>query len=141
MTKIYSKVICDPHEWLSDVSFRSEGGDILLDIEYDKNIGDKLFVAKRIMTFKGAPYFVKAPFPGYAIVSPGRLTSNYKLGVLNEFINSEWAKYSISVYKNISGGYAPNLRHFSICFTNDNKVFDILATDVIISDEIIIKEV
>lgn len=134
------KVVIDPYDWLpgygeSKISFRSAGGDLIIEIEYDKSgeEGDVGY-AKREMKFKAARAFIKSLFPGPSIFEYEGNSENYTLGVLNEF--------EVSDFFRVFAGELPankiKLRHFSIEFMAENIAFNILAEDIILTGEFLI---
>jgi hypothetical protein len=144
------KLILDPYEWLpgygeSKVSFRSVGTDVVLEVDYEKEVSgpeggnSATLLYRREITFKFARYFFSAPFPGAAFFEFEGDSSKFNLGQLTEFIDSDFTKESMRVWQSVSGHNAPGLRHFSIQFLSENIGFHLLAEDVFLSDELPVK--
>lgn len=140
-----SKLILDPYEWLpgygeSRVSFRSVGSDVILDIEYEKEVvvdGEEVVLAlRREIAFKSVRYFIREPFPGGAIFEFGGGASEFRLGKLTEFIESELVRENLKAWRSVSSHEPPKLRHFSIQFFSENLSFHVLAVDVLLSNEL-----
>ena len=139
------KSILNPYEWLprygeSKVSFRSEGTNVLLDIEYEREVLDgdgneNILSLTREICFKRVNAFVKTPFPGSAIFEFEGEPGEFRLGELTEFTQSEWVRSSLSSWRSKSSHAPPAIRHFSIQFMSENLAFHILAEGVFLSDE------
>ncbi|NWB51308.1 hypothetical protein [Pseudomonas gingeri] len=139
------ELVLNPYEWLpgygeSKVSFHSEGPNVLLDIEYEKEVlddyGNEIVLSlKREIVFKCARAFIKVPFPESAIFEFEGESSGFRLGELTEFTQSEWVSNSLSAWCLKSSHTPPKVRHFSIQFMSENIAFHILAEEVLLSDE------
>ncbi|SDS03821.1 hypothetical protein [Pseudomonas trivialis] len=139
-------LIVDPYEWLpgygeSRVSFRSVGPDVIVDVEYEKEIvvdGEEVTLAvSRKVVFKSVRCFIREPFPGGGAIfefegNPGE----FRPGKLTEFKESEWLRDNLKVWRSVSSHEPPKLRHFSIQFLSENIIFHVLAADVFLSDEV-----
>lgn len=141
------KLVLDPYQWLpgygeSKVSFHSVGVDVVLEVDYEKEVSDPEGVGeitllyRRQITFKFARYFFSAPFPGATPFEFTGDSSDFNLGKLTEFLDSEFVKDSMRVWRSVSSHNAPNLRHFCIQFLSENIGFHVLAEDVFLSDEL-----
>jgi hypothetical protein len=145
MTEVYSKIIWNPYEvdgfFESSIDYYCVDGDLSLNITYTKIVNDKRLVANRKIVFKYAPFFIARPFPGNygvnSIVFAGKTLVD-QMGMLLEFINSQWANECILENQRLYGA-SINFRHFSIVFLNENMFFDVLAKDVFIFDENIVE--
>lgn len=145
MKKGHPKLILDPYEWLpaygeSRVSFRSVGLDVILDIDYEKEIvvnNEEIVLAlRREITFNNARCFIREPFPGGAIFEFDGAQGEFGLGKLTEFMDSEWLRDNLKTWSRVSSQRSPMFRHFSIQFLSENITFDVLAVDVYLSDEL-----
>lgn len=149
MFKIFKpkiKLICNPYDWMpgygeSGVDYYSKGIDLILEVRYDKETENEkeYTLAKREFLFVHASYVMRALLPGHNIIYAGKYDESYNAGTLVEFERSKWAEDCIVAYKKVSPqGYSPKFRHFSIAFLSENIVFNILAEDVVLSEEIAI---
>lgn len=138
------KLILDPYEWLpgygeSSVSFRSVGSDVILDIEYEKEVvvdrEEVVLLVRREVLFKSVRCFIREPFPGASLFEFEGDSSEFGLGQLTEFKDSQWASDNLKSWRSVSSHEPPNLRHFSIQFLSENLAFHVLAIDVLLSDE------
>lgn len=138
-------LILDPYEWLpgcgeSRVSFRSVGSDVILDVEYEKEIvvdsEEVVLALRREVAFKPVRCFIREPFPGGAIFEFDGDSSECRLGKLTEFIDSEWVRNNLKAWRSVSSHEPPKLRHFSIQFLSENLTFHVLAVDVFLSGEL-----
>ncbi|WP_155402032.1 hypothetical protein [Pseudomonas fluorescens] len=139
------KLILNPYEWLpgygeSKVSFRSVGADVILDVEYERDVPgvdgtDAVRSLRREIVFKFVRDFVRTPFPGSAFFEFDGDSSKFALGELTEFVDSELVRTSLEARRFVSGGGPPGVRHFSIQFLSEKIAFHILAEDVFLSDE------
>jgi len=139
------KLVLNPYEWLpgygeSRVSFRSEGVDVLLEIEYEREVldshGDEVvLILKREISFKSVHGFMKTPFPGNSLFEFEGESSEFGLGELTEFTQSEWTQNSLSAWRSKSSHTPPAIRHFSIQFMSENLDFHILAEEVSLLEE------
>ncbi len=139
------KLVLNPYEWLpgygeSKVSFRSEGGDVLIDVEYDRDVLDSfgsetVIRMRREIRFKYVYAFIKSPFPGDALFEFEGDSSEFRLGELTEFSQSEWVRNSLSAWRSRSSHTPPEIKHFSIQFMSENVAFHMLAEEVFLSDE------
>jgi hypothetical protein len=138
-------LILDPYEWLpgygeSRVSFRSAGSDVILDIEYEKEVvvdsEEVDLVLRREVVFKSVRYFIRESFPGGTIFEFAGDPSEFQLGKLTEFKDSEWVRDNLKVWRSMSSHEPPKLRHFSIQFLSENLAFHVLAVDVFLSGEL-----
>ena len=145
MKIVQPKLILDPYDWLpgygeSKVSFRSVGSDVILDIEYEKEVvvhGKEVVLAlKREVAFKSVRCFIREPFPRGAIFEFAGDPSDFRLGKLTEFIESELIKNALKAWRSVSSHEPPKLRHFSIQFLSENLNFHVLALDVFLSNEL-----
>ncbi|MDZ7320125.1 hypothetical protein N4G41_00555 [Kosakonia sacchari] len=145
MKKGHLKLTLDPYEWLpgygeSRVSFRSVGLDVILDINYEKEIfvnnEEAVLALRREITFNNARCFIREPFPGGAIFEFDGAQGEFGLGKLTEFMDSEWLSDNLKTWRLASSQESPTLRHFSIQFLSENSAFDVLAVDVFLSDEL-----
>jgi hypothetical protein len=142
------QLILDMYDWLpsegeSKVSFRSIGLDVILDVEYERDISslgklNATLLCKREILFKYARYFIKNPFPGVMFFEYSKNSGKPTVGGLTEFFESEFAKNGTDVYQSMMGGAAPKMRHFSIQFLSANVGFHVLAQDVLLSDELLV---
>ncbi|WP_286916094.1 MULTISPECIES: hypothetical protein [Pseudomonas] len=139
------KLILDPYEWLpgygeSRVSFHSVGSDVLLDIEYEKEVvvdsEEVVLALRREIAFKSVRCFIREPFPGGAIFEFEGDSGEFRLGKLTEFIDSEWVRNNLKAWRSVSSHEPPKLRHFSIQFLSENLAFHVLAADVFLSNEL-----
>lgn len=138
------KLVINPYEWLpgygeSKVSFRSEGANVLLDVECEREVldgyGDEVILSlRREILFKYVYAFIKLPFPGNALFEFEGEPSEFRLGDLTEFAKSEWVRSSLSAWCSKSSHSPPAIRHFSIQFMSENLAFHILAEGVFLSD-------
>lgn len=145
MKKGHPKLILDPYEWLpgygeSRVSFRSVGLDVILDINYEKEIfvnnEEVVLPLRREITFNNARCFIREPFPGGAFFEFDGAQGEFGLGKLTEFMDSEWLSDNLKTWRLASSQESPTFRHFSIQFLSENSAFDVLAVDVFLSDEL-----
>ncbi|WP_200553292.1 hypothetical protein [Kosakonia sp. LAM2021] len=139
-----AKVIYDPYEWLpgygeSSVSFHSDGSDIVLEIEYEKEQleGDKNItnIFRRDIIFKSVRYFMRVPFPGNGGFEYIGVPSQFQLGKLTEFLDSDLIRNNAQEWSRIASHQQPAFRHFSIQFLSVNIAFHVLAISVLVSDE------
>lgn len=140
------QLILDLYEWLpiegeSKVSFRSAGVDVIVDVEYEKELlssdeGNATLLCRREISFKFSRYFVKTPFPGGVFFDYDKNSQKPSVGGLTEFLDSEFAKNSIDAHQSMHGGKEPKMRHFSVQFLSANIGFHVLAEDVLLSDEL-----
>ncbi len=139
------KLILDPYEWLpgygeSRVSFHSVGSDVILDIEYEKEVlvdsEEVVLALRREIAFKSVRCFMREPFPGGAIFEFDGDPGKFRLGKLTEFIDSELARNNLKAWRSVSSHEPPKLRHFSIQFLSENLTFHVLAVDVFLSSEL-----
>lgn len=137
-------LILDPYEWLpgygeSSVSFRSVGSDVILDIEYEKEVvvdrEEVVLVVRREVLFKSVRCFIREPFPGGSIFEFEGDPSAFALGKLTEFKDSQWGSDNLKLWRSVSSHEPPNSRHFSIQFLSENLAFHVLALEVSLSDE------
>jgi hypothetical protein len=140
------QLILDPYEWLpsdgeSKVSFRSIGLDLVIEIEYEKELpsseGEDVLDCKREMVFKFARYFIKTPFPGEVFFEYDENSQKPSVGGLTEFLYSEFSKNSTDTYQAMHGNKSPIMRHFSIQFLSANIGFHVLAEEVFLSEELL----
>lgn len=139
------KLILNPYEWLpgygeSKVSFRSMGADVILDIEYERDVpgiegADTVQSLRREIAFKSVRAFMRVPFPGSMFFEFYGDSSKFGLGELTEFMGSEWVSSSMEVCGSVSAGGSSEVRHFSIQFLSENVAFHVLAEAVSLSDE------
>lgn len=139
------KLILDPYEWLpgygeSRVSFRSVGSDVILDIEYEKEVvvdsEEVVLDLRRELAFKFVRCFIREPFPGGTIFEFDGDPSEFRLGKLTEFIDSELVRSNLKAWRSASSHEPPKVRHFSIQFLSENLTFHVLALDVFLSNEL-----
>lgn len=140
------KRVLDPYEWLpgfgeSKVSFRSVGVDLVLDVEYEKDTFDAdgnegVSIVRREMVFKYVHSFIKLPFPGSIIFNFLGESSEFGLGELTEFRESEFVQKSLDSWRLLTSLEPPRLRHFSIQFLAENVAFHLLAEEVFLSGEL-----
>ncbi|WP_145316649.1 hypothetical protein [Pseudomonas sp. SJZ080] len=140
------KLVLNPYEWLpgfgeSKVSFRSVGVDLVLDVEYEKDIFDadgseELSIVRREMVFKNVHSFIKLPFPGSVLFSFLGDASEFGLGELTEFRESDFVRNSLDSWRLLTSLEPPRLKHFSIQFLAENMAFHILAEEVFLSGEL-----
>ncbi|WP_447755343.1 hypothetical protein [Pseudomonas nicosulfuronedens] len=92
------KLILSPYDWLpgygeSKVTFRSDGADVVLDVEYEREEpdinGGALLRLRREITFKWVSNFIKLPFPSADIFEFHGASDSFRLGELTEFVESE----------------------------------------------------
>ena len=136
-----ARLILNPYEWLpaegeSNVSFRSNGLDVIVDVEYEKiqpnGTGQ---VWRREIAFKLSRYFFKFPFPGadpFEIEDP---SIKITMGALTELVDSEVLRTATEAWRSISTHQPPPLRHFYIQFLSENVGFHVLAENVLLSEE------
>lgn len=145
MKKGQPRLIMDPYEWLpgygeSRVSFHSVGLDVILDIDYEKEIlvdnEEVVLALRREITFNYVRCFIRGPFPGVSLFELDSVPSEFKLGKLTEFADSEWLRDNLKTWSLVSSHESPKFRHFSIQFLSENVAFDVLAVDVFLSDEL-----
>ncbi len=141
------KLILNPYEWLpgygeTKVSCRYEGVDLLLEIEYERELiedsQDEVLNLKRGLLFKRVNSFLKMPFPGSMFFEFAGKSDEFRLGVLTEFTKSDWVSASQAAWRALYTHTPPIMRHFSIQFMGENIAFEILAAEVILTDENII---
>ncbi|WP_150782804.1 hypothetical protein [Pseudomonas fluorescens] len=140
------KLVLNPYEWLpgygeSKVAFRSEGANVLIDVEYEReildNYGNEVILSlRREILFKHAHAFMKIPFPGNSLFEFEGEPNEFRLGELTEFVQSEWVRNSLSAWCLRSSHTPPAIRHFSIQFLSENLAFHILSEGAILSDEL-----
>lgn len=140
-----ARLILNPYEWLpadgeSKVSFRSNGLDVIVDVEYEKaqaNGNDTAGeVCRREIAFKLARYFFKFSFPGadpFEIEDP---SIKVTMGALTELVGSELLRAATDAWRSISPHQPPPLRHFYAQFLSENVAFHVLAEDVSLSEEV-----
>lgn len=139
------KLILNPYDWLpgygeSKVSFRSIGVDIIIEIEYERDVlvienSETVQNFRRYLFFKSVNSFVRMPFPGVGLFEFCGDSSKFRLGELTEFLDSEWASPSMKVGYPVSAGCPQHIRHFSIQFLSENIAFHVLAENVSLSEE------
>lgn len=139
------KLILNPYEWLpgygeSKVSFRSVGADVILDVEYERDVpgvdGSEVVQSlRREIVFKFVRTFIRLPFPGGAIFEFDGDSSKFGLGELTEFEDSDLVRTGLDAWRSVPGGESLRVRHFSIQFLSENIAFHILAEDAFLSDE------
>lgn len=143
------QLILDPYEWLpgygeSKISFRSLGTDVIIDVDYEKDMSasdskhEATALCRREITFKNARYFFKSAFPGSIVFEFERNSKKFSVGKLIEFVDSEFAKDSLRVWESMSGSNTLKVRHFCIQFLSENVGFHVLAEEVFLSDELLI---
>lgn len=135
----------DPYEWLpgygeSKVSFRSAGLDLILDVDYEKEVlinnEEVVLALRREITFNYVRCFIREPFPGGSIFEFDSTGGEFRTGQLTEFTHSEWLNDSLRIWSIVSSQESPKFRHFSIQFLSENLSFDVLAVDVFLSAEL-----
>ncbi|WP_419342034.1 hypothetical protein ACM1PE_30350 [Achromobacter sp. PD1] len=139
------KLIFNPYDWLpgygeSKVSFRSFGLDVVLTVEYDRDVPnaegrDAVKKMRREITFRAVRFFMRTPFPGNLIFDFHGDPSEYGLGELTEFLDSELIGSSTDACRAVFSCRASEVRHFSIQFLSENVAFHVLAEAVSLSDE------
>lgn len=136
------KLILNPYEWLpgygeSKVSFRSIDADVMLDVEYERDVPDDDTVEslRRIIAFKTVRAFIRVPFPGAMFFEFEGDSSKFGLGELTEFVDSDWASSSMETCRSVPASGSSEVRHFSIQFLSENVAFHVLAEAVSLSDE------
>ncbi|MBB3242459.1 hypothetical protein FHW68_004001 [Pseudomonas sp. Tn43] len=140
------KLVFNPYDWLpgfgeSKVSFRSVGVDLVLDVEYEKDTFDAdgnegVSIVRREIVFKCVHSFIKLPFPGSVIFNFLGDSSEFGLGELTEFRESEFLRSSLESWRMLTTLESPRLRHFSIQFLAENMAFHVLAEEVFLSSEL-----
>ncbi|MHC8349442.1 hypothetical protein ACYZT7_08695 [Pseudomonas sp. RT4P38] len=140
------KLVLNPYEWLpgfgeSKVSFRSVGVDLVLDVEYENDTFDAdgnegVSIVRREIVFKCVHSFIKFPFPGDVIFKFLGDSSEFGLGELTEFRESEFVRKSLDSWRLLTSLEPPRLRHFSIQFLAENMAFHVLAEEVFLSGEL-----
>jgi len=60
----------------------------------------------------------------------------WSTGDLTEFEESEFLARTIEAWRSVSNHSPPLLRHFCILFLSENLAFNVLAEDVILSEEL-----
>jgi len=140
------RLIMDPYEWLpgygeSGVSFRSVGLNVILDIDYEKEIlvdnEEVVLALRREITFNHVRCFIREPFPGGSIFEFDSASDEFELGKLTEFTDSDWLTNNLSTWRRMWNQEFPNFRHFSIQFLSENITFHVLAADVFLSDNLL----
>lgn len=139
------KLILNPYEWLpgygeSKVPFRAVGLDVILDIEYERDVPSAEGLGtvrhfRREIIFQAARVFMRVPFPGSFLFEFQGDSSEYGLGELTEFMDSELIDSSMNARRSVSSFGASGVRHFSIQFLSENVAFHVLAEAVFLSDE------
>jgi hypothetical protein len=142
------RLILDPYEWLpsygeSKVSFRSNGVDAILDIEYEKDTPgidgfDFIRKMRRGIVFKYARLFIRTPFPGSSLFEFHGDSSKFNLGELTEFVDSELIDSDKDARYLALTSEILKMRHFSIQFLAENVAFHVLAESVFLTDEVLI---
>lgn len=79
---------------------------------------------------------VRAKFSGGAIFEFGRDLSEFRLGKLTAFIDSELVRENLKAWRSASSHESPKLRRISIQFLSENLTFHVLAVDVFLSNEL-----
>lgn len=139
------RCIFNPYEWLpgygeSKVCFRSEGGDVVLELAYETDAPDDdaeeaITLLTREIRFSRVHSFLKLPFPGSALFVSDARSGKVTLGELSEFLQSEWVASSLAAWRSISSHAPPSIRHFSIQLLAENVAFHVLAEDVVLLEE------
>lgn len=139
------KLILDPYEWLpgygeSKISHHSVGSDVILNVEYEKEVvidsEEVVLDLRREVEFKSVRCFIREPFPGNTIFEFDGDPSELHLGKMTEFMDSELVRNNLTAWRSVSSHAPPKLRHFSIQFLSENITFHVLAADVFLSNEL-----
>lgn len=113
---------------------------MILDIEYEKEVvvdsEEVVLALRREVAFKSVRCFIREPFPRGAIFEFDGGPSEFRLGKLTEFIDSELVRNNLKAWRSVSSHEPPKLRHFSIQFLSENLTFHVLAVDVFLSNEL-----
>ncbi|OIN47346.1 hypothetical protein BLL37_07870 [Pseudomonas azotoformans] len=113
---------------------------MILDIEYEKEVvvdsEEVVLALRREVAFKSVRCFIREPFPGGAIFEFDGDPSEFRLGKLTEFIDSELVRNNLKAWRSVSSHEPPKLRHFSIQFLSENLTLHVLAVDVFLSNEL-----
>lgn len=132
-----AKQVLNPKEWLpsygeSGVTFRSEGGDVVVSILYEAK-RDGIALVKRELRFVGICSFCKIASPGPAI--PSVITYDGAglsviLGSLIEFERSDvadaWSAHFAS---------RPKVKHYVMQFLSENVEIEVLASGYSLGEE------
>ena len=124
------------------MSFYSDGSDIVLEIEYEREIleGDEEIttIFRRDIVFKSVRYFMRVPFPGNGGFEYKGESGHFQLGKLTEFLDSDLIRNNTQEWRQITSHKQPVFRHFSIQFLSANVAFHVLAVSVLVSDEYLV---
>ncbi|MCP1604872.1 hypothetical protein [Pseudomonas citronellolis] len=139
------KLILNPYDWLpgygeSKISFRSDGVDVILDVQYERDAldidgSDIVQILRREIVFKCVQTFIRTPFPDSSFFEFYGDSRGFRLGELTEFMDSELVVSNLERWRLVPGEGLLEVRHFSIQFLSENIAFHILAKDVVLSDE------
>lgn len=133
-------VVHDLYQWLpaygeSNVLFYSQGADLVLEVEYEKDHYSGVRVAKIKMVFSFAAYFCKSPFPGEGLVELDWGKEKVSMGSLVELRESEALRRANNSWADVSVGEGSGLRHFYVAFLSENVSFHVISEDVRVSEE------
>lgn len=135
-------VVHDLYSWLpgygeSKVSFHSSGGDLVIEVEYERQAGGA--TCKRQITFRFAAYYCKSLYPGMDLIQIAWDQEKIDFGSLVEFRNSEVARQAEQTWRELSGSVtAPRFQHFFVRFMSENVSFHVIAEAVNVSDEMFV---
>lgn len=139
------RLILDPYEWLpgygeSKVSFCSVGTDVVLTVEYERDVpsfggAGAVQGLKRELVFKCVSYFMRTPFPINTFFEFVGDSDGFGLGELTEFLDSELVQVMSKARRSLPSGVALGMKHFSIQFLSENIAFHMVAEEVFLSDE------
>ena len=113
---------------------------MILDVEYERDVPgaeDAYTVQslRRSISFKDVRAFVRVPFPGNMFFNFNGDSSEFGLGELTEFMESEWACPAREIFHPVSVISPQGVKHFSIQFLSENVAFHVLAETVSLSEE------
>lgn len=80
--------------------------------------------------------FICELFLGGIIFEFGADPSEFRLGKLAEFIDSELVKGNLKAWRSVSSHEPPKFRHSSIQFLSESLSLHILAVDAFLSNEL-----
>ncbi len=137
------KLLHDLYEWLpvngeSKVDFRSSGTDVIIEVIYEKELDDgEEQTFKREIVFKSVHVFINSLFPGFSMFEfDSKEEFGYSwLRALSEYPDSEL------IAKNINTGLYDDAvlgRHFTVQFLCANVAFHVLASDVVLLEEVLL---
>ncbi|UPG89472.1 hypothetical protein L2Y96_19060 [Luteibacter aegosomaticola] len=133
--------IINLYDWLpgygeSEVRAAMEGADLRLSVLYEKEVDDDLRIMKIDLIFVRARMFLKQSFPGGWMFESIAAENLIELGHVSEYVVSDFVQRFLEKQR-AAFHYAPtDVRHFNVQFLYENIEFHILASDVLVGEEL-----